>query len=81
MSKHMTLFGHVAKLDYQKSKNSVYPVLSNDYECFVEKYFQRNWHAMKSKGCISMNTQQEWKTSYVKDPTSLSKYLAPREGE
>ena len=81
MSKQPTLFGRVAKPDYRKSKNSVYPTPSNDYERFVENYFQRNRHAMKSKGCILKDAQQEWKTSYTKDLTSLSKYLAPWEVE
>ena len=43
--------------------------------------YQRNRYRGKSKGCILKDAQQEWKSTYVKNPTLLSEYLAPREGE
>ena len=40
MSKQLTLFGRVAKPE-SKTKSSVYVMPSNDYECYVERYYQR----------------------------------------
>ena len=80
MSKQLTLFGRVAKPE-SKSKSSVYVMPSNDYEHYVERYYQRNRYRGKSKGCILKDVQQEWKSTYVKNPTLLSEYLAAQEGE
>ena len=45
MSKQLTLFGTVAKV---KNLDTVYVWPSNNYEKFVERYFQRNIHTNKA---------------------------------
>ena len=79
MSKHLTLFG---KVDKSHSNNAcVYVQPSNDYEKFVERYYQRNKSQPRPRGDILKTAQSDWKNIYAKDQALLSQYLEPREGE
>ena len=50
----MTLFGTVANV---KNLDTVYVWPSNNYEKFVERYFQRNIHTNKAKSVIVRDAQ------------------------
>ena len=78
MSKQLTLFGKVDKT--QNNRSCIYLQPSNDYEQFVNYYYQCNKHQGRPRGAILKAAQTEWKNTYMKDRALLSKYLQPREG-
>ena len=72
-----------------KQQNSVYPNNQMTMNALLKSTFRgigtlrssEELAIRKFKGCILKGAQQKPKSTYTNNPTSLLKYLAPREGE
>ena len=64
MAKRLTLFGSFVRSDPTNTEKSyIYKRPFSRYECFVERYFQRNRKTGKSRQQIVTGAQELWKSS------------------
>ena len=63
MAKQLTLFGSVARSDSADKNSSIYKNPVGSYQCFIERYYQRNRKSGKTRQQIVTEAQALWKIS------------------
>lgn len=74
MAKQLTLFGNVAPKEIDK-KNYVYKSPVGRYQCFVERFFQRNKKSGRPKQALVTEAQDLWKKQSEEEKQSFEALL------
>ena len=74
MAKQLTLFGTFARQESDKN-NYVYKYPAEKYQCFIERYFQRNRKSGRTKQIIVTEAQDMWKRASEKEKQAFEALL------
>ena len=74
MAKQLTLFGTFARQESDKN-NYVYKYPAGQYQCFIERYFQRNRKSGRTKQIIVTEAQDLWKRASEKEKQAFEALL------